>query len=179
MPSNDPTALIILSEIVLAETTIIIVYTLFSIIKKRSRSKYLSEMLTKVSDNKDSRKSSLKAIFKSISGLSEEKLNEITEGITLKEQEYYQSLANVLHSNKTSLYGDIVDSVNQLVKPYEMLVSGSSSGNTGNKTEAESKDYNVDSAIDELLEDADADPSLDISNTSEIEEIPDDLLEEK
>jgi len=183
MPSADPTAVIILSEIVFFETIIILGFVLFFFIRKK---KIIGKLKTALSDyekNIPERTSSLKLIYSESPHLQENDIDKLVNDLIENETTFFRSIIGKLNKLDISSISSLEMEMQTLVSPYSQIIKAGDATDTNN-AEKESIVPDIDSAIDDLLadeaDDADGDPALDLSATSEgdgeIEEIPEELL---
>lgn len=185
MTSADPTAVIILSEIVALETLTIFTSIIFFIIKRRKKTKHISETLKRIDEEAQKRKSYIANVFAGKDSVPDESINAISESVITAENIFYENILKAFFSRKIQLIDEIDSHVHELTLPYEQFANISSPDNEKGK-EQSPHTADVDNAIDELLTDDDddaSDPALDLSatgsiqdNENGIDEIPDDLL---
>lgn len=184
MNSEDPTLVIILSEIIIFQMLIIIAIISFYILKNRKKAKLLGTISTKVTEEVNDRKQVIHNSLKGLPSISDNKLKAVAQTAVKGEMEFYQYIIDLLHSNKIQPIEAIKESVENLVSPYLQLASGDGGGSSSDNTDTgEPIIPNVDDAIDDFLGDDDdddesnKDPEFDLSKQDEIAEIPDNLLE--
>ncbi|MBL1275761.1 MAG: hypothetical protein COB30_006715 [Ectothiorhodospiraceae bacterium] len=181
MVSSDPTAVIILSEIVAVETILIIGYVIFFILKKRKAAKFLKDTLDSHTNKIEGRKSFLKTTYSPISGINEGTLNTIVDDIVEKENTFIKFILETFHKGDEKALTKLTEDICILVTPYHQLTHQE----TPEEPEVEDKSIipDVDSAIDELLADNDddddviedtknqstGDPALDLSGPTDSE----------
>lgn len=184
MNSEDPTLVIILSEIIIFQMLIIIAIISFYILKNRKKAKLLGTISTKVTEEVNDREQVIHNSLKGLPSISDNKLKAVAQTAVKGEMEFYQYIIDLLHSNKIQPIEAIKESVENLVSPYLQLASGDGGGSSSDNTDTgEPIIPNVDDAIDDFLGDDDdddesnKDPEFDLSKQDEIAEIPDNLLE--
>lgn len=181
MSSQDPTLVIILSEIIIFQALVIAILIALFIVKKRKKAMLLMKITTEVSEATNKREDAIRNSLKGIPSVSEDQLKMVAQAAVKDEVLFYQYIVDTLHDNKSDQIELLKESVENLVSPYTLLAT-SGEGNTSIKEENEQPVIpNVDDAIDDLLgEDFDEqnkDPELDLGGQNGIAEIPDDLLE--
>ncbi len=187
MDSPDPTAVIILSELVFFETTVIIGLLAYLLVKKRKHAKRLAEQSANIKESASARQAELKKTFKSIPKLSEEQLTSATRAMAEQELAFYKYLIDGWHQPNVESITQMQEAVATLLNPYAQLTpANAASAPTTEPEDALVPD--VGDAIDALLADpapeqepepaAETDPTFDLSEEAvpEIAEIPDDLL---
>jgi len=199
MDNPDPTAVIILSELVFIETVVIIGLLATLFIKKRKRGRLLAEQAAKIKDAAEARQAELKQTFQRIPGLSDTQLTAATAAMVDQELVFYKFLVDGWYQSKPDDAANLQQAVGELLAPYSQLIP-STDAEAAEATQEEAAVPDVDDAIDALLADpepeaaaeapAEADPAFDLSeeavpaftedetdSTPEIAEIPDDLLD--
>ncbi|MDT8384185.1 MAG: hypothetical protein RRB22_07210 [Gammaproteobacteria bacterium] len=183
MASADPTAVIILGEIVVLETIAIIGFVIFFFVRKKKIKAQLgkskSDYLKSVSD----RKSSLKSSFEGTPYAQINNIDQVVDNLVEHETAFFHSILGIIEKNDGTAIGKIDDNIHALVNQYTLLIK------SGDALGAETEEENpivpdIDSAIDDLLadeaDDAEGDPAFDLSEAivadDEIAEIPDELL---
>lgn len=184
MNSEDPTLVIILSEIIIFQMLIIIAIISFYILKNRKKAKLLGTISTKVTEEVNDREQVIHNSLKGLPSISDNKLKAVAQTAVKGEMEFYQYIIDLLHSNKIQPIEAIKESVENLVSPYLQLATGDGGDSSSDNTDTgEPIIPNVDDAIDDFLGDDDdddesnKDPEFDLSKQDEIAEIPDNLLE--
>jgi len=186
MASTDPTAIIILSEIVFAETVIIIGVAVFFLIKKRKLLKLFKSKIDNFDNNLVDRKSSLKSTYSALPHLDESGLLPIIDGLVKNESQFYKLTLDAFSKNDLTFIDNLDEQLFTLVEPYSQFIPKETL-KTDETEEEESIIPDVDSAIDELLSDdtdeEEGDPALDLSESidtdksdDEMAEIPEELL---
>lgn len=181
MPSNDPTILIILSEIIVIQTIIIIGAATFYIINKKKNKKQIEESIR---DFKESRNERVKTLTTAYEKHGNENVNELIEDILDKETAFHSTISNMFYKNKISEFLTIKKSIYEMVIPYEKLSESAQKEEIIVETSNADSEPDIDNAINELLSENtdyinDIDPALDLSGNTEdlgIAEIPDELL---
>jgi hypothetical protein len=178
MASIDPTAVIILSEIILIETLIILGVAAYLIFHKKKTSHKLKALLDDRNNDEADRKSSLKKTFYKFPHLEANDIDTIVENIVNNEKQFFQYSINAFSQNSLSRLDDLYAEICTLVAPYAEFTQKATSQS---RTEEKPIITDADTIIDELLEDTDdneeGDPALDLSNSAEeMAEIPDELL---
>lgn len=172
MASTDPTAIIILSEIVLFETISLIGIAVFLFMKKKKAIKLLKDKLEAFNKNIPERESSLKSTYSQIPQIKEENLDPIVSTIYEHESQLYKEIVDAFSKNDLSFMSELDNKIFTLAKSYTQVILENSSA-AGGKEEEESTIPDVDTAIDELLsedsEDSAGDPALDLSESIEAE----------
>jgi mRNA-degrading endonuclease HigB of HigAB toxin-antitoxin module len=176
MANVDPTAAIILSEIILIETIIIIGAIALFIFKKNKMAKQLNALLNEHNNTENDRKSSLKETFSKLPNLQKNDTDSIIEIIINNEKRLFQYVLNCFAKNKLSDINNLSAEISTFVTPYTELTQ-----KTFSQADEKPIVVDADAAIDELLEDADHneahDPALDLSEAvEEMAEIPEELL---
>ena len=186
MNSQDPTLLIITSEITLFLLALIIGYGIFIFRKKKSKHKELEQLAGLIKENKEKRLSHLINTFRQLSKPDDETIKSVCEQIISAEEKYYDFLIDDIYNNPALSAEEIYKAINNLVYPYELFSRPDNSVTENNSNKEPLPD--IDDAIDELLSDSDekpndstdqnnTNPDYDLSKTDdEIAEIPDDLL---
>ncbi len=186
MTSADPTAIIILSEIVFIETIAIIGFFIYILISKIKMIKLFKKKLDGFKKNIPDRKSSLKSLYSKISHIQEKDLEVIIDDLIDKESQFYTSTIDAFSKNDLSFIKNFDEKIYTLVKSYSQFIPQDRSPIV-NEDEASTIIPNVDTAIDELLaedkNDENGDPALDLSESmstesadNEMAEIPEELL---
>jgi hypothetical protein len=183
MASSDPAALIILGEIAALQSIALIAIAVLFILHKRKKSRKLGEIMNKISEGEQERKTYISKVFNPSGNIPSDQMQPVCNSIIEAEKTFYEEAIVALFNNDLDKLESIDIAVSNLTKPYEQFVS--ISVNERDKIEAEtSEKHDVNDAIDVLLADEAEDPELDLSNdnssgsTDEIAEIPDDLLSE-
>jgi len=178
MASVDPTAVIILSEIILIETLIIIGVVAYLIFHKKKTSNKLKGLLEEYNNAEIDRKSSLKKTFSSFPHLEANDIDPIVENIANNEKQFFHYTVNAFSQKSLSSLDNLHAEIYTLVAPYAEFTQKAAS-----QPRAEDKPIiaDTDTIIDELLEDTndieEGDPALDLSKSAEeMAEIPDELL---
>lgn len=178
MANVDPTAVIILSEIILIETLIIIGVAAYLIFRKKKTSNKLKVLLDERNNDEIDRKSSLKKTFSKFPHLEANDIDPIIENIIHNEKQFFHYTAYAFSQHSLSSLDNLYAEICTLVTPYAAFTQ-----KTTSQARAEDKPIiaDTDAIIDELLEDTDdneaGDPALDLSNPAEeMAEIPDELL---
>lgn len=185
MSSTDPTAVIILSEIIALETIIIIAYVAFIFLKKKKTIKHLKEGITSYNEKIPDRKSSLNKKYSNACNLQENDINELVGVIVDNETKFLHAAIDAINGGGPANIHALTEEMYTLVSPYEKF-SNANTPQPEDSSDADAEIPDIDSAIDDLLadeaDDAEGDPSLDLSDPSEknntIDEIPDELLSE-
>jgi len=183
MDSTDPTAIIILSEIVVIETIIIIVFAISFFLKKKKSITQLKEIIRDHEKNTQNRKSELKSTYSTILKLQNSNPEKVIDDLIEHETKFFQNVIKTINTNNISSIRLIDEKIHDLVSPYVQLIPTDTSESTSSEKE-ESPVPDIDSAIDDLLsdeaDDAEGDPALDLSEELEsedkIEEMPEELL---
>lgn len=176
MANVDPTAVIILSEIILIETLIIFGAVAFFIFKKNKTAKQLNALLDEHNNSENDRKTSLKETYSNLSNMQKNDIDPIIESIINNEKQFFHYVLNCFSKNNLSDINNLSAEISTFVSPYMQLTQKTSS-----QTDEKPIVVDADAAIDELLEDADHnekhDPALDLSEAADgMAEIPDELL---
>lgn len=185
MSSTDPTAIIILSEILALETIIIFGYVTFVFLKKKKVIKHLKEGIASYNNKIADRKSSLNKEYSNACNLQESDINGLVDVIVDNETKFLHVAIDAINGGGSANIQALTEEIYALVKPYETF-SSTNNSQPEVSTDDEAAIPDIDSAIDDLLadeaDDAEGDPSLDLSEPSEknnaIDEIPDELLSE-
>lgn len=185
MTSADPTAVIILSEIVALETIAIFSAIILLIIKRRKKTKHISETLKRIDEETQNRKAYIANAFAGKDSSPDESINTISESVVNAENAFYENILKAFFSQRILVIDEIDSFVRELTLPYEQFANIPSPDNKGGNEQSHHP-ADIDDAIDELLtDDGDGatDPALDLSaigsmqdNENDIAEIPDDLL---
>ena len=184
MNSQDPTLLIILSEIALFEFVVIIAALVIFILKKRKKSRVLKTISEQVNEKSADREEFIKSSFMNIPSLAEDSLTSISREIVKEEVGFYQYIIDTLYVNDAQSIEGLNEALEKMVLPYTKLAADNGDSKVHDNTDAEAPAVpNVDDAIDDFLDDnnieIDNDPEFDLSEQGEIAEIPDNLLDEE
>lgn len=183
MASADPTAVIILGEIIVLETIAIIGFVIFFLMRKKKINAQLRKTKSDYLKNVSDRKSSLKSTFE---GTTYEQINDIdqvVDNLVEHETDFFHFILGIIGKYDETSIGKVDDNIHTLVSPYALLLKPGDSQVA--KSEEESPIIpDIDSAIDDLLaeeaDDAAGDPAFDLSEAieanDEIAEIPNELL---
>lgn len=183
MPSTDPTAVIILSEIVIIETIIILGFVIFFLVRKKRIIEKLKTALIDYEKNIPERTSFLKSVYSGSPHIQESDVEKLVNELVENETAFFRSSIGRLNKLDISSISLIEKDICTLVSPYTQLINTDKNVDKYG-TEEEPIAPDIDSAIDDLLadeaDDAEGDPALDLSATpemdGEIEEIPEELL---
>ncbi|NOX76825.1 MAG: hypothetical protein GXP17_09515 [Gammaproteobacteria bacterium] len=189
MDSPDPTAVIILLELVFFETIAIIGLLAYLLVKKRKRAKLLAEQFAAIKEALSTRQVTLTKTFEGIPKLTKEQLDTATQAMAEHELAFYKYLIDGWHQPRNEPITQMQEAVSELLSPYAQLTPAPvASAPTAEPEKDDALVPDVDDAIDALLADpppeqkadpvTEADPAFDLSEDGEpeIAEIPDDLL---
>ena len=183
MDSADPTAVIILSEIIAIQAIIIIGFAVAIIIKKKKTTKQLKIIINDYDKNIPTRKSSLQSTYSNALTLGSSDPDKIIDDLIKHETEFLQTILETFNKNDISSIKNIEKEIHELVSPYAHLIPDKNQEPT-NLDNEETIIPDIDSTIDDLLadeaDDAEGDPMLDLSEEIEYEdetgEMPEELL---
>lgn len=186
MPSEDPSSLIILSEIIIIETIIIIGFLSLFFIKKKKKTQRLKELVGDHEKNQEKRRTFLKETYSGLLNGEEGDLAKIVDNLIVHETTFYQEALETFNNSEIKNVEAFAEKINTLVSPYAQFTKIDNEALSPGPSEEDSIVPDIDSAIDDLLadeaDDATGDPALDLSETpdsdDEIAEIPDELLSE-
>lgn len=183
MASADPTAVIILGEIVVLETIAIIVLVFFIFMGKKRIKAQISKSKSDYLKSVNNRKSSLKSAFEGTAYAQMNDIDQVVDNLVEHETAFFHSMLDVIKKNDGTGTGKVGDHIHALVSPYALLIK------PGDSQDAKTEEVkpvvpDIDSAIDDLLadeaDDAEGDPAFDLSEAimadDEIAEIPDEFL---
>lgn len=184
MPSSDPTAVIILSEIIAFESIILIGLLVFFFIRKKKNIKMLKEAINTQKKNIPDRTAALKSAYSKLPQLQGDNVDGLISNLVDEETKLFHHIFDGINSLDESFINGLEKEIHVLSSAYDNILNTTSSPEDSETTE-EAVVPDIDSAIDDLLAeegdgDADGDPALDLSAPTEsedgIEEMPDDLL---
>ena len=173
MDSADPTAVIILSEIVAIQSIIIIGFAIAIFIKKKKAIKQLKIMISDYDKNIPARKSSLQSAYSNTLPSGNNDRDKIIDDLIEHETKFFKLILETFNKNDISSIKHIEKEIHELVSPYTQLTPGKSPEST-NPEKDETIVPDIDSTIDDLLadeaDDAEGDPLLDLSEEIEYED---------
>jgi len=192
MASPGLSSTIILSEIILLETSLIIGGGIYLFLKAREKSKKLTDSLKLFTDNESRRLAALTNTLQKPAHLNDEKYNETLKNIITNENSLFMSMVNITYQKDLDLVDKVEEEITLITKPCAHLLSGDQQ--PAEEADEEEIVIDVDDAIDDLLadednNDKDKDPALDLSGESPpstngevvdddgIAEIPSELLD--
>ena len=183
MDNADPTAVIILSEILAFETIVIIGFAVTFFLKKLKTIKQLKVIINNYEKNTPKRKASLKTTYSNTLPSENKELDKIIDDLVKHELVFFKKTLESFNKNDLSSINHIEKDIHDLVSPYAQLISNEQS-DVINQEKEDTAVPDIDSAIDDLLaeeaDDAEGDPALDLSQKididEEIAEIPEELL---
>lgn len=196
MASTDPTAVIILAELIVFETIALIGIISYLIAKKRKRAKTLAGIIESLKQTRPEQAEKLSDKLHTIPYLTKEKADIASKEITDSKHELHELVITAFHDNNTIALNDLGNAIEKLATGYETLLPDENTGDVPPAAQKIAQQENaslvpdVDKAIDELLADDGppivANPDFDLSETevqdemcndeNEIAEIPDELL---
>lgn len=181
MDSADPTAVIILSEIVAIQAIIIIGFATAIFIKKKKAIKQLKIMISDYDKNIPTRKSSLQSAYSNTLPSGNNDPDKIIDDLIEHETKFFKLILETFNKNDITSIKHVEKEIHELVSPYVQLIPGQSQEST-NSDKEESIVPDIDSTIDDLLadeaDDAEGDPLLDLSEEIEYEDETEEISEE-
>ena len=173
MDSTDPTAVIILSEIVAIQAIIIIGFAVAIFIKKKKTTKQLKTIINDHDKNIPTRKSSLQSTYSNTLSSGSNDPDKVIDDLIKHETEFLQMILETLNKNDITSLKHIEEGIHELVSPYVQLIPDKNI-EPKNLEDEETVVPDIDSTIDDLLadeaDDAEGDPLLDLSEEIEYED---------
>ena len=173
MDSTDPTAVIILSEIVAIQAIIIIGFAVAIFIKKKKTTKQLKTIINDNDKNITTRKSSLQSTYSNTLSSGSNDPDKIIDDLIKHETEFLQMILETFNKNDITSIKHIEEGIHELVSPYVQLIPDKNI-EPKNLEDEETVVPDIDSTIDDLLadeaDDAEGDPLLDLSEEIEYED---------
>lgn len=181
MASNDPTILIILSEIIAIQAIVIIGAVSYFIVNKKKKKSLIEKSTHEFKENRTKRLELLTKIYEKS---TPKNIDKFIDNILDKELTFHTSISNIFYKDKISEFITIDKSIYEMVIPYEELSESPQKEETNTEPSSDTTVPDIDNAIDELLSESlddknDINPALDLSGDTEelgIAEIPDELL---
>ena len=181
MDSADPTAVIILSEIIAIQAILIIGFAVAMILKKKKTTKQLKTIINDCDNNIPTRKSSLQSTYSNALALGSNDPDKIIDDLIKHETEFLQIILEAFNKNDIISIKNIEKDIHELVSPYAQLIPDKNQEPI-NLDNEETIIPDIDSTIDDLLadeaDDAEGDPMLDLSEEIEYEDEIGEMTEE-
>ena len=181
MDSADPTAVIILSEIVAIQAMIIIGFAIAFFIKKKKTTKQLKIIISDYDKNIPTRKSSLQSAYSNALASGSNDPDKIIDNLISHETEFLKTMLETFNKNDITSIKHIEKEIHELVSPYVQLIPDKKLEST-NLDKEETIVPDIDSTIDDLLadeaDDAEGDPLLDLSEEIEYEDETEEISEQ-
>jgi len=172
MPNPELSTTLILGEIILLETVLIIVVSVYFFLKSKKKSLKLKMLLESFLDDEKSRLSHLSMTFKKPEFIDEEKYNTVLNNIINEENLFYKYLINAFYKNDIKSLDPLSTEIQKIVSPFAELLYENEKPES-NET-INDPVVNIDDAIDELLSDdedteinVEHDPAFDLSDPTE------------